>query len=91
MVHPDLMYYFRVAAIPGGLAAIGWLGKYFFGLLADEWRDTKEKITLIQHATQVQAENHLQTIQLNTAKTNEILEKMATGQAEMNGWLKGRL
>src|ERR1700753_3049256 len=47
-----------------------------------------ERIETIQT---VQAENHLNTIQGNTGKTVELLEKMQVGQAEMNGYLKGVL
>jgi hypothetical protein len=39
----------------------------------------------------VQAENHLHTIQGETGKTVEILEKMQNSQAEMNGYLRGVL
>lgn len=91
MVSPELTRHLTGMAVTAGLGLLGWIGKYFLGLIVDEWRDTKKTISSIHQIAQVQAENHLSTIQVNTGKTNEILEKMAAGQSEMNGWLKGRL
>ncbi len=91
MVSPQLVHHGWQAietAITGGVL---WVGRYFVSLAKEEWDDMKSKINTIATTTQVQAENHLQTIQTNTGKTNDILERMAEGQAEMNGWLKGRL
>jgi hypothetical protein len=48
-----------------------------------------EPIARIEKIQTVQAENHLQTIQANTAKTVEVLEKMVVAQAETNGFLRG--
>ena len=91
MLHPELTHYEPHMIVGVVLSGLGWLGKYFVGVIANEWRDAKKTLTAIHETAQNQAQNHLEHIQANTAKTNEVLEKMATGQAEMNGWLKGRL
>jgi hypothetical protein len=76
-----------IATSLGGLLI--WFAKYVGRSVKDEWKDTKEKLNAIATTTQVQAENHLTTIQQNTAKSNDLLEKVVEGQAEMNGFLKG--
>jgi hypothetical protein len=35
--------------------------------------------------------NHLHTIQENTGRSAELLEKLVEGQAELNGYIKGKL
>ena len=77
------------APYPAALAMLGWLGKYVFNSFQTEWRDVKTKLNSIAMTTQNQAENHLQTIQHNTAQTNDLLVKVIEGQAETNGFLKG--
>jgi hypothetical protein len=72
------------------VGGLGWLGKYVGHSIAKEWRGIKDKLTLIEETTRVQAENHLTTIQVNTGKTNDLLEKVVENQTELNGWLKGR-
>jgi hypothetical protein len=91
MIHPEFTHYEPHMIVGAVLTVLGWVGKYVGGLLMDEWRDAKSTLNSIKQTAEVQSENHLTTIQGNTAKTNEILERMASGQAEMNGWLKGRL
>lgn len=91
MIHPELIRYVPHMIAGAILTTVGWVAKYFIGIATDEWRSAKATLFSIQQTAQVQAENHLTTIQTNTGKTNEILERMAEGQAEMNGWLKGRL
>lgn len=91
VLHPEFTHYEPHMIIGAGVTVLGWIGKYVVGVLMDEWREAKSTLTAIQQTAQVQSENHLTTIQGNTAKTNDILERMASGQAEMNGWLKGRL
>lgn len=86
---PEL-HYLPHAIVTALIAGVGWLGKYFGSQLVKEWRDAKEKLIAIEATTRVQAENHLHTIEANTAKTNELLTKVVDGQIEMNGWLKGR-
>jgi hypothetical protein len=66
-----------------------WLAKRVGRSIKDEWKDTKDKLNAIATTTQIQAENHLTTIQHNTARSNDLLEKVVEGQAEMNGFLKG--
>lgn len=75
------------AAVTGGF---GWVTKYFVRSLQKEWRGIKDQLKLIEQTTRVQAENHLATIQTNTGKTNDLLEKVVENQIELNGWLKGR-
>lgn len=78
------------AFVTGLLAFLGWVGKYLFGVVREEWRGVKSTISTIEATTRIQAENHLHTIQENGAKTNELLGKMVENQVELNGWLKGR-
>lgn len=90
MITPEL-----TRQIPHGIEAVivgglGWFVKYIGHSIRHEWRGIKEKLSLIEQTTRVQAENHLHTIQENTAKTNELLEKVVLNQVDMNGWLKGR-
>jgi hypothetical protein len=82
-------YIYHVAALM--LSVLG--GVTFYGI-----RKVGEFISLqasrlerIENVQGVQAENHLHTIQGNTGKTVEILEKMQLGQAEQNGYLRGLL
>jgi hypothetical protein len=74
-------------AVTGGF---GWVAKYFVRSLQKEWRGIKDQLKLIEQTTRVQTENHLTTIQTNTGKTNDLLEKVVENQIELNGWLKGR-
>lgn len=91
IVNPEFLHYTPHAVAAGVLAMLGWLVKYIAGSIQDEWKETKTKLNTLVSITQVQAENHLNTIQENTQKTNTLLEKVVEGQAEMNGFLKGRL
>ena len=91
IVNPEFLHYTPHAVVAGVLAMLGWLVKYIAGSIQDEWQQTKTKLNTLVSITQVQAENHLNTIQDNTQKTNTLLEKVVEGQAEMNGFLKGRL
>ena len=91
IVNPEFLHYTPHAVVAGVLAMLGWLVKYIAGSIQDEWKETKTKLNTLVSITQVLAENHLNTIQENTQKTNTLLEKVVEGQAEMNGFLKGRL
>lgn len=88
MINPELVHYTPHAVATG---FFGWLIKYVAAAIRTEWRDAKAKLDTIANTTQVQAENHLHTIQENTSKTNDLLGKVVEGQAEMNGFLRGRL
>ena len=88
-VNPGYVHYTPHAIVTSLLAALGWLGKYVAKSIKAEWQDAKGKLDSIANTTQVQAENHLHTIQENTAKSNVLLERVVEGQAEMNGFLKG--
>lgn len=91
IVTPEYMHYAPHAVVTGLLSILGWFARNLFNSIKDEWNDTKTRLVTIETTTRVQAENHLNTIQQNTSKTNELLEKMNENQVEMNGWLKGRL
>lgn len=88
IVNPEYLHYTPHAVVSGLFI---WLIKYIASAIQTEWRDAKSKLDTIANTTQVQAENHLHTIQENTSKTNDLLGKVVEGQAEMNGFLKGRL
>jgi hypothetical protein len=87
IVNPEIVHYTPHAVVTG---LLGWLLKYLASAIQTEWRDAKAKLDTIAHTTQIQAENHLHTIQENTSKTNDLLGKVVEGQAEMNGFLRGR-
>lgn len=88
-VNPEYVHYTPHAVVAAFITAFGWLVKYVAKSIQQEWKDTKEKLNIMVTTTQVQAENHLHTIQENTGKTNVLLERVVEGQAEMNGFLKG--
>lgn len=90
-VHPEITHYVPHAIVTAFLSVTGWFGKYVLKNIKQEWKEMKDRLMTIETTTRVQAENHLNTIQANTAKANELLEKMVENQAEMNGFLKGRL
>lgn len=77
-----------IEALTTGIA--GWAVKYIGHSIRKEWQEVKAKLDELMTITKVQAENHLQTIQTNTSKTNDLLEKVVDNQIEMNAWLKGR-
>lgn len=91
IVTPEYVHYAPHAIVTGLLSILGWFFKNLYNDIKEEWSDTKKRLITIETTTCVQAENHLNTIQANTAKTNELLEKISENQAEMNGFLKGRL
>lgn len=90
-IHPIVANYGPHVLETGVGGIVVWIGKYFFSIAKDEWTGMKETLADIRETSKVQAENHLKTIEMNTGKTNEILQEMVKGQAEMNGWLKGKL
>jgi hypothetical protein len=53
-----------------------------------EWTKVTGRLERIENVQGVQAENHLTTIQTNTAKTNEILLTVQLNLAEQTGYLK---
>jgi hypothetical protein len=71
--------------------AIWWGMKKFIDSLKTEWGNVTSRLARIEQVQGVQTENHLKTIETNTAKTNEILEKMELQSAELTGFLKGIL
>lgn len=91
IVNPEYVHYAPHAIVTGLLSIFGWFSKNLLDSVKQEWKDTKERLVNIESTTRVQAENHLNTIQANTSKTNELLGKVVENQAEMNGFLKGRL
>lgn len=88
MVNPEIVHYTPHALIG---VAVSWLCKMLYDVVKTEWSEVKGKLSIIESTTRTQAENHLFTIQSNTSKTNDLLEKVVEGQAEMNGFLRGRL
>jgi hypothetical protein len=79
---------------PVGTAVLGglwWIMKKIFGNLKAEWTKVIDGLERIEKVQGVQAENHLKTIETNTAMTNTILEKMELQSAELTGFLKGIL
>lgn len=87
-VNPEL-HYLPHAIVTSLLGGLGWLSKYFVGKAKQEWTEMKTTVGTIESTTREQAGNHLHTIEENTAKTNELLEKLVEGQAEMSGFLRG--
>lgn len=73
------------------LSILGAAAIYIFHKASEFIKKQAERLERIETVQGVQAENHLHTIQGNTGKTVEILEKMQIGQAELNGYLKGIL
>lgn len=78
------------AIVTAVVGILGWGVKYFGGRLVAEWRMVTGKLSTIESTAHELADNHLHTIQENTAKTNALLEKVVDNQIELNGWLKGR-
>lgn len=58
--------------------------------IKQEWHQAKAGIHTMNSRLATITENHLAHVQDNTSKTVELLEKVVEGQAEMNGYLKGR-
>jgi hypothetical protein len=71
--------------------AIWWGVKAMFSRVKTEWTKVLDGLERIEKVQGVQAENHLRTIETNTAMTNTILEKMELQSAELTGFLKGIL
>jgi hypothetical protein len=82
-------YIYHVAAAL--FSVVGAATVYAFRKASEFVKKQSERLERIETVQGVQAENHLCTIQGNTGKTVEILEKMQVGQAEFNGYLKGFL
>jgi hypothetical protein len=79
---------------PAGTAVFGfiWWGvKVMFSRVKTEWTKVLDGLERIEKVQGVQAENHLHAIEISTAKTNDILEKMELQSAELTGFLKGIL
>lgn len=83
-------HYVPHAVVTAVLSLLTWFSKNLFNSIKKEWTETKDKISTIESTTRVQAENHLNTIQENGKKTNELLEEVVKNQIELNAWLKGR-
>lgn len=90
MISPGVAHQVPHAIEAAVTGTLGWGVKYVLHSLQKEWREMKDTLSSIKTTTQVQAENHLTTIQGNTAQTNVLLEKVVENQIELNGWLKGR-
>ncbi len=71
------------------LGALGWLGKRFGDHVANRLNHAESKLDEIHTVVTVQAENHLKTIQENTAKTNDLLNEIRVEMALQSGYLKG--
>ena len=89
MLAPMTMHHLIDIAFAAATGLVTWIGKLIWNFFQNEWIEVKEKLTAIEATTRVQAENHLETIQHQGAKTNELLEKVVENQIELNGWLKG--
>ena len=90
----DFWFYLRWASGPVGTFVLGtgwWIMNKVADKLKTEWRQVTSRLERIESVQGVQAENHLKTIEANTGKTNEHLEKIEIGQAELNGYIKGFL
>jgi len=82
-------YIYHVAALM--LSVLGATALYAIRKGIEFVKEQAIRLERIENVQGVQAENHLHTIQGNTGKTVEILEKMQLGQAELNGYLRGLL
>lgn len=81
-----------IGVLSSGLfALVGWAVRRMWSSASDEWTRVTSRLERIETIQGVTAENHLTTIQTNTAKTVEVLEDMKVGQAELNGYLRGIL
>ena len=86
----DYAHYAPHAVVTGLLGLFSWFVKNLIEEIKSEWRETKIQLTAIESTTRVQAENHLAHIQEESKKQSDYLERLVEGQAEMNGFLKGR-
>ena len=85
--HPIIKWVFG----PVGTAVLGatwWLMKKFIGVLKSEWSKVKDGLDRIEKIQTLQAENHLRTIETNTATAVQVLEKIHDSQLEMSGYMK---
>jgi hypothetical protein len=84
----------RVVAVTA-LGALGTIGlillRQVLKTIKHEWTQAKVGIHTMNSRLTTITENHLTHVQENTAKTVELLERMANEQAELNGYLKGKL
>jgi hypothetical protein len=76
-----------------GLATIlGYLARFTIKKAIDaikaEWEEVKSRLARIENVQGKQAENHLQTIETNTSRANEILGLIHTDISEQKGYLK---
>jgi membrane protein required for beta-lactamase induction len=62
-----------------------WVMRKAFKIAADKTADALQKLDKIEQATVVQATNHLEHIETESVKTNDILGRMEISQAEMSG------
>ena len=87
------LHYLPHAIVGAILTGLGTVGKFFMSrLISDvkaEWTKVTARLERIESVQIVQSENHLATIESNTTRTNELLEKIHDGQMEMSGFLKG--
>lgn len=68
-----------------------WMASKAVDNLKSEWVNAKDMLKVIDSTTRLQSENHLTTIQQNTGRTVEILEQMQRDQAELLGFIKGKM
>jgi hypothetical protein len=85
---PDIINQFTPDQIKVvAIVSVGLLGSaalYFVSKSLKFFTSMKQDITSIK-------ENHLHTIQDNTGRTVELLERMVYEQAEFNSYLRGKL
>jgi hypothetical protein len=88
---PNTLRIVAVSAV-GALLSIGLVAlRLALKTLKEEWQQAKIGIGTMNSRLTTITENHLTHVQENTAKTVELLERMVTEQAELNGYLKGKL
>jgi len=74
-----------------GLSTVsGFVMKRLFGAAKAKIQQFEDGITAINNKVDLAVNNHLHTIQDNTAETNRILTDMSKSQAELVGYLKAK-
>src|SRR5713226_7780586 len=80
MINPGVTHQIPHVVEAAVTGVLGWIVKYIFHSIQREWQEVKDKLSVIEKTTVEQASNHLHTIEANTSKTNELLEKVVDNQ-----------
>jgi hypothetical protein len=89
--HHGIYFYIGWALGPGAgiFGAIWWVvNKLLVTPVKQAYAEGMERLKHIETVTNVATENHLTTIETNSKKTVEVLEKIHDGQLEMSGYIK---